>query len=196
MGEQQATGAVAIVVDDVQWADRRSVEALTFTLRGPSSDPVIAVMIYRGTYRLDESAQRMLLSIENRLRLPLDGLRSNDVASLAAALTSGPLDDEAVQRLYRDTDGHPLYLRTDGWPTARRPGAGRQSYQRAEDTASRYSPVCTARLLLAHGELLRRTGNKKGAVERLRRAHDLYRALRAEPFIARTEEGHTRTKGS
>jgi DNA-binding NarL/FixJ family response regulator len=39
-----------------------------------------------------------------------------------------------------------------------------------------------------HGGLLRRTGNRKDAVERLRRAHDLYRALRAEPFIARTEE--------
>jgi len=113
VGEQQATGAVAIVVDDVQWADRRSVEALTFTLRRLSVDPVIAVMIYRGpSDRLDESAQRMLLSIENRLRLPLDGLRSNDVASLAAALTARPLDDEAVQRLYRGTGGHPLYLRT------------------------------------------------------------------------------------
>ncbi len=64
---------MAIVVDDVQWADRRSVEALTFTLRRLSVDPVIAVMIYRGlSHRLDESAQRMLLSIENRLRLPLD----------------------------------------------------------------------------------------------------------------------------
>ena len=113
VGEQQATGAVAIVVDDVQWADRRSVEALTFMLRRLSVDPVIAVVIHRGpSDHLDEAAQRMLLSIENRLRLPLDGLRSSDVASLAAALTARPLDDEAVQRLYRGTGGHPLYLRT------------------------------------------------------------------------------------
>ena len=88
-------------------------EWLTFTLRRLSVDPLIAVMIYRGASdRLDESAQRMLGNIENRLRLPLDGLRSADVASLAAALTAGPLDDEAVQRLYRGTGGHPLYLRT------------------------------------------------------------------------------------
>ena len=33
VGEQQAAGAVAIVVDDLQWADRKSVEALTFMLR-------------------------------------------------------------------------------------------------------------------------------------------------------------------
>ena len=68
VGEQQAAGPVAIVVDDLQWADRRSVEALTFMLRRLSVDPVIAVVIYRGPAdRLDEAAQRMLLSVENRL---------------------------------------------------------------------------------------------------------------------------------
>ncbi len=50
------------------------------------------------------------------------------------------------------------------------------------------SPVYTARLLLAHGALLRRTGNRRDAVERLRRANGLYQALRAAPFIARVEE--------
>jgi DNA-binding NarL/FixJ family response regulator len=44
------------------------------------------------------------------------------------------------------------------------------------------------RLLLAHGRLLRRTGDRKGAVQRLRRASDLYAALRAAPFAARVEE--------
>ena len=46
----------------------------------------------------------------------------------------------------------------------------------------------TARLQLAYGRLLRRTGQRRLAVERLRRANDLYQALRAEPFITRTEE--------
>ena len=115
VGEQAtgAKGSVAILIDDLQWADRRSVEALTFMLRRLSVDPVIAVVIYRGpSGRLDEAAQRMLVSIENRLSLPLGGLGADDVASLAAALTSGPLDDEAAQWLYRGTGGHPLYLRT------------------------------------------------------------------------------------
>ena len=113
VGEQQATGAVAIVVDDLQWADRRSVEALTFMLRRLSVDPVLAVVIYRGpSDRLDEAAQRLLLSIENRLRLPLGGLNPDEVASLAAALSGGSLNDETVQWLYRGTGGHPLYLRT------------------------------------------------------------------------------------
>jgi DNA-binding CsgD family transcriptional regulator len=113
VGEWQAAGAVAIVVDDLQWADRRSVEALTFMLRRLSVDPVVAVVIYRGpSDQLDEAAQRMLVSVENRLRIPLGGLKPDEVASLAAAVTAGPLDDEAVRWLHRRTGGHPLYLRT------------------------------------------------------------------------------------
>ena len=113
VGEQQATGAVAILIDDLQWADRRSVEALTFMLRRLSVDPVMAVVVYRGSSdHLDEAAQRMLSSVENRLRVPLDGLGLEEIGSLAAALTAGPLDEEAVQRLYQGTGGHPLYLRT------------------------------------------------------------------------------------
>jgi tetratricopeptide (TPR) repeat protein len=106
-------GTVAIVIDDLQWADRKSVEALTFMLRRLSVDPVAALVTYRGPgHRLDEAAQRMLLSVENRLRVPLSGLHPDEVASLAAALKTGPLDDKAVQRLYQGTGGHPLYLST------------------------------------------------------------------------------------
>ena len=113
VGELAARGPVAIVVDDLQWADRRSVEAMTFMLRRLSVDPVLAVVIYRGpSGRLDEASQRMLRSIDNRLHVPLVGLGPGEVAALAAALTAGPLDDKAVQRLYQGTGGYPLYLRT------------------------------------------------------------------------------------
>ena len=58
LGELQAPSA-AIVIDDLQWADRKSVEALTFTLRRLSVDPVVAIVIYRGPGGgLDEAAQR------------------------------------------------------------------------------------------------------------------------------------------
>jgi DNA-binding CsgD family transcriptional regulator/tetratricopeptide (TPR) repeat protein len=115
VGEQAAgaRGTVAIVVDDLQWADRKSVQALTFMLRRLSVDPVIAILIYRGSGdRLDEAAQRLLSSVENRLALPLGGLSPAEVGSLAAALRAGPLDEEAVQQLCRHTGGHALYLHT------------------------------------------------------------------------------------
>jgi DNA-binding CsgD family transcriptional regulator len=106
-------GATAIVVDDLQWADRKSVEALTFMLRRLSVDPVAAVVTSRGPgHRLDEAAQRMLLSVENRLSVSLGGLHRDEVASMVAAFKAGPLNDKAVQRLYQGTGGHPLYLST------------------------------------------------------------------------------------
>ena len=90
VGGQQSAGAVAIVVDDLQWADHMSVEALTFTLRRLSVDPVLAIVIYRGTGdRLDETARRLLVSVENQLRISLDGLGVQDVAALAAELEDG-----------------------------------------------------------------------------------------------------------
>ncbi len=75
-------GSGGVLIDDVQWADRRSVEALTFMFRRLSVDPVVAVVIYRGhADGLDEAVQRMLLSIENRVHIPLDGLSPDEVAS-------------------------------------------------------------------------------------------------------------------
>ena len=78
----------------------------------------------------------------------------------------------------------------EGWLTEQRgtPEQALRIYQRGEDTASTQSPVQTARLLLAHGRLLRRTGDRKGAVERLRRAHALFLGLRAAPFTAQVEQ--------
>ena len=113
VGGQQATGPVAVVVDDLQWADHKSVEALTFMLRRLSVDPVLAVVIYRGTGgRLGETAERLLVSVEDRLRISLNGLGKDDVAALATALKAESLDDEAVLWLHAHTGGHALYLRT------------------------------------------------------------------------------------
>ena len=50
--------------------------------------------------------------MENRVRIPLGGLGPDEVASLAAVLTAGPVDGDAVRWLCQGTGGHPLYLRT------------------------------------------------------------------------------------
>jgi DNA-binding CsgD family transcriptional regulator len=78
----------------------------------------------------------------------------------------------------------------DGWLAEQRGDLeeARKTYARGEEGAGTRSPVYTARLLLAHGRLLRRTGNRKAAVQRLRQAHELYRTLNAAPFVTRTEE--------
>src|SRR5215831_9001680 len=113
IGELQKAGPVTLVIDDVQWADRRSVEALSFMLRRLSVDAVAVIVIVRGDRdQLDASTRRMLLSVARRRRISLSGLSADDVAPLAAALGAGPLGSDAIGRLHDRTGGHTLYLRT------------------------------------------------------------------------------------
>jgi DNA-binding CsgD family transcriptional regulator len=116
--------------------------------------------------------------------LLIEGLVGSGQTELAAA----------VLHQLRDGHGQVSYLRPglawlEGWLAEQlgAPEEARRIYSDGEESASAQSPVYAARLLLAQGRLLRRTGQRRLAVERLRRANDLYRALRAEPFIARTE---------
>jgi DNA-binding CsgD family transcriptional regulator len=109
---------------------------------------------------------------------------------------SGQLEQAAaVLGQLRAQSGQADYLQPGlawlgGWLAEQRgdPEQAREIYQRGEDTASTQSPVYAARLLLAHGRLLRRTGSRRDAVERLRRASALFSGLGAAPFITRTEE--------
>ncbi len=101
----------------------------------------------------------------------------------------------AVLDQLRAAGGQVRYLRPalawlDGWLTEQQgsPERALKIYAGGEDTASVQSPVYTARLLLAYGRLLRRTGNRKDAVERLRRARAVFAALRAAPFTERAEQ--------
>jgi DNA-binding CsgD family transcriptional regulator len=111
IGAQQARTPLAIIIDDVQWADRRSVEALTFVLRRLTVDPVLVIAVFRGERdRLDDQARRMVASMEHRLRISLSGLGVDDVVPLAHALGAGDLSIETVRRLYHATGGHALYL--------------------------------------------------------------------------------------
>ncbi|HTT90035.1 MAG TPA: AAA family ATPase [Acidimicrobiales bacterium] len=113
IGALQAAGPVVIVVDDLQWADGRSVDALSFMLRRLSVDPVLMAVAVRGDRdNLDEPGRRMLQSVERRLHLQLTGLDHDDVGPLASALGAPVLRPEVIQRIYESTAGHSLYLQT------------------------------------------------------------------------------------
>lgn len=113
VGDVQGAGPLALVIDDVQWADRRSVEALSFMFRRLSVDAVTVIVIVRGDRdQLDAPVRRMLLSVAQQHRVVLAGLGVADVAPLAAGLGAGLLGADAVRRLHDRTGGHTLYLRT------------------------------------------------------------------------------------
>ena len=123
VGDHVTAGPVAVVLDDAQWADRPSVEALSFLFRRLTVDPVVVVVLVRGERdRLTEPTRRMLLSVANRLHMALSGLSIDDVAPMADALGAAPLDAGSTERVHRLTGGHALYLQTvlnDAEATAR-----------------------------------------------------------------------------
>jgi DNA-binding CsgD family transcriptional regulator len=136
---------------------------------------------------LDEAARDGRARVYAVLWRPLlaEGLiGSGQLEQAAAVLAQLKADSSQVAYL------RPALAWLDGWLAEQRgaPEQAREIYRRAEDTASTQSPVYTARLLLAHGQLMRRTGNRKDAVGRLRQALKMYQALGAAPFIARAEE--------
>jgi DNA-binding CsgD family transcriptional regulator len=113
IGALQRAGLVLVVIDDVQWADHRSAEALSFAFRRLSVDAVAAVLTIRGDRdQLDAPVHRMLLSVEQHRRMTLPGLSETDVGPLAAALGAGALAPAEIRRLHERTAGHTLYLRT------------------------------------------------------------------------------------
>jgi DNA-binding CsgD family transcriptional regulator len=113
IGVLQRAGLVLVVIDDVQWADHKSAEALSFAFRRLSVDPVAAILTIRGDRdQLDAPVHRMMLSLPRRRRLSLSGLTEDEVASLAAALGAGALGPDDIRRLRDRTGGHPLYLQT------------------------------------------------------------------------------------
>jgi DNA-binding CsgD family transcriptional regulator len=119
---------LALVVDDVHWADVPSLQALTFALRRLRDDPVVTVLGCRDEFvaRLPASLGRLIA--DEGQQLTLSGLSDDALVSLAEALGRGRLSPLASRRLGRHTAGNPLHAAAllqelDAEALERRPGA-------------------------------------------------------------------------
>lgn len=105
---------LVLLLDDLHECDRESLEWLHYLLR---FDPKAELLVV-GTYRPDEvSAEHPLASLRTALaregRLSereLGALGAAETASLAEALNGSALGAEALARLYRETEGVPLFV--------------------------------------------------------------------------------------
>lgn len=110
---QESTGPVAVMVDDVQWADPFSVQVLGFVLRRLWADRVLTVLVARSEAEgTADHLDRLVRSVEHAVRVKVDGLRADDVAQVALGLLGERLAPGVVERLHTYTKGHPLHLRT------------------------------------------------------------------------------------
>jgi len=89
---------VAVLVDDAQWLDGSSAQALLFAFRRLLADPIAVLVAVR-------DGEPSLLDGSDLPVLRLGGLTSDEAAGLMPGLPP-----DAVSRLYRATAGNPLAL--------------------------------------------------------------------------------------
>jgi DNA-binding CsgD family transcriptional regulator/tetratricopeptide (TPR) repeat protein len=88
------------LIDDEQWLDRASAQALGFTARRLAADPVGLVFAAR-----DPSA-----ALAGLPELAVDGLRDDDARVLLDSALAGPLDPRVRDLIIAETRGNPLAL--------------------------------------------------------------------------------------
>lgn len=112
LGVLQRTGPVVVVVDDVHWADRPTLQALTFALRRLRVDQILTLVSTRDAAdpRLPNGLRR-LLADDTTLRLRLGGLDTAALRTLSGQFGPQPLSARAAARLQAHTGGNPLHAR-------------------------------------------------------------------------------------
>ncbi|MGH2344244.1 MAG: ATP-binding protein, partial [Chloroflexota bacterium] len=102
------------LIDDLQWCDQETLEWLHFLLR---FDPAARLLVV-GTIRVEELAahhplRTFLLHLGNTvgvLEIDLQPLDAAETAKLAAQVLGRDLDIGTALRLYRETEGNPLFV--------------------------------------------------------------------------------------
>lgn len=114
IGELQQHRPIALVVDDVQWVDQASLQALRYLLRRMWAEHLLVVLVSRSADGSppERAVDHLTRGIPVDLRLDLSGLDLVDVADLARTISGHRLPTDAARRFQSYTGGHPLLLRT------------------------------------------------------------------------------------
>src|SRR5499425_993315 len=88
------------VVDDAQWLDQASAQALGFVARRLLAEPVALVIATREPGKEFSGLPELLVG----------GLRDSDARELLGSAIMGPLDERILDRIVAETQGNPLAL--------------------------------------------------------------------------------------
>ncbi|MGR6912883.1 ATP-binding protein [[Actinomadura] parvosata] len=102
LAEAATAGPVICVLDDAQWMDAGSAQALAFVARRIEAEPVTLLFAMR------EPDAVPALAVLPRLRL--SALTGDEAAALLARLPHAPLEPEIRRRLIAEARGNPLAL--------------------------------------------------------------------------------------
>jgi DNA-binding SARP family transcriptional activator len=100
--------------DDAQWSDRASQEFIHYLIRQPLDGPLLVVLTARRE-ELDSShpltsLRVSLASLERLTELGLERLSREATGVLGGQLSGSQLDDGAVDALFAETEGNPLFI--------------------------------------------------------------------------------------
>jgi DNA-binding SARP family transcriptional activator/predicted ATPase len=106
--------AQLLLIDNLQWCDRDTLDWLHYLLRFAAPGRLLVV----GTLRPDEASRdkpivaflRDLTSSDRFAEIKLDALTDAETTELAARLSGGNLDAAWTERLYRETEGVPMFV--------------------------------------------------------------------------------------
>jgi predicted ATPase len=100
LSEVAAKAPLVCIVDDVQWLDRASVDALAFVARRLYAESVAVILATR------ESTD----DLNGLPEQAVEGLDDDDARALLASVAGGPLDERVRDRILAETRGNPLAL--------------------------------------------------------------------------------------
>ena len=103
-----------LVLDDIQWADRETLEWIRFLMSGDEPHSLVLLAARRaGELAADDHLEDLLRDLRRDGRLDVIdvvALDAHDTAALAAAASERPVEESAAEELFRETEGHPLYI--------------------------------------------------------------------------------------
>lgn len=111
LGMLQEAGPVAVVVEDLHWADPASRLALLTVVRRLDEDRVLTLVTTRPNRRPADGWERLCQDVDRCHLVRLGALSIDEVAELAQRF-GVTLTAAAAARLHRHTGGQPLYVRT------------------------------------------------------------------------------------
>ena len=104
LGTLEASGPFVVVVDDAQWSDYPSAQALVFTLRRLRRDHVLVILSARSDAPHPEQLwDRALAQSQLTTGLALGGLTADDLRTLAPMAAGHALTPAASRRLHEHT---------------------------------------------------------------------------------------------
>lgn len=124
----RSAAPLVLVLDDLQWADGDTIEWVQYFVRSSSDTRCLLVGTVRAEEEQDNPPLRRLLGQLERDNLltaiALGPLDRTATAQLAGEVVEHPLDEKALERTFRETEGHPLFIVERGrMELARQPGA-------------------------------------------------------------------------